>query len=72
MAPELRWRMQSLRTGWGIEAPFNEEGRKKLLKIRRTQRDKFKWCRVYAMQQMFPEIMPGYFTPFRLTHRQYS
>jgi len=63
---EVRWRMQSVRTGWGVEAPYNEEGRKHLEEIRKKQKDKFKYCRVYKMLQM-TTTETEFFVPFELT-----
>jgi hypothetical protein len=61
--------MQSLRTGWGIEAEPTQEGKKQLIKIRKQMKDKFKWCRVYMARQLIPEHH-DFLIPFRLTSRR--
>lgn len=68
---ELRYRMQSVRTGWGMESPATKDGKKQLLAARRADPEKFKWCRVYLVQQTHPTTVPlG--RPFELTHRKYT
>ena len=63
---QYRYRMQSMRTGWGIEAEPTEEGKKQLMKIRKQQKDKFKFCRIYMARQLIPEHH-DLLVPFRLT-----
>jgi len=65
-----RWRMQSLRTGWGMEAEPTAEGRKYLEQQRRAQKDKFKFCRLYECLQAMPDRVPLR-KAFQLTHRAY-
>ena len=66
MKERFRWRMQSTRTGWGVEAPGDAGGKKELLKLRKKHNEKFKWCRIYLMEQMVPSVIE-YYKPFRLT-----
>ena len=66
---QYRYRMQSLKTGWGIEAEPTKEGKKSLVKIRRKQKDKFKYCRIYLARQLIPSHHQ-YLEPFRLTSRR--
>jgi hypothetical protein len=67
---ETRYRMQSLRTGWGVEALATPEGKQELLRLRKEQKDKFKWSRIYLVRQTHPEVnRVG--VPFELTHRKY-
>jgi len=61
-----RWRMQSVKTGWGVEAPGTKEGKDQLLKMRKADKQKFKWCRIYLMEQLVPSVIE-YYKPFRLT-----
>jgi len=56
--PEPRYRLQSLRTGWAVEAPQTEEGTRMLKKLRKKHPDKFKYCRVRILLQMHPEEVP--------------
>lgn len=65
---QYRYRMQSLRTGWGIEAEPTAEGKKELTKIRRQHPDKFKFCRVFMTRQFIPSHH-DLLVPFRLTTR---
>jgi len=67
---EKRYRMQSTKTGWGVEAPFSDYGKQELRKIRRKDREKYKYCRIYVVNQMCPDAKPLY-TPFKLTSRKY-
>ena len=64
---EVRWRMQSMRLGWGVEAPFTAEGKKELVKLRKQHKDKFKYCRVYKMIQMWKSPTELY-VPFQLNY----
>lgn len=66
---KYRWRMQSLKTGWGVEAPGTPEGKKELLKMRKKDRTKFRWCRIYLVEQLVPSVIK-YYEPFRLTHKK--
>ena len=68
---EIRYRMQSLRTGWGVEAPATREGKEQLKTLRKKHKDKFKWCRVYLLQQQHPEVTKV-LTPFQLTNRKFG
>jgi len=62
---EIRYRMQSLKTGWGIEGPPTPEGKKKLEQIRKDYPDMYKFCRVYLVKQLIP-FHHGLYVPFRL------
>lgn len=64
---EVRWRMQSLKTGWGVEAPYSVEGKEQLERMRAKYKDKFKYCRVYKMLQMTTSETE-FFVPFQLTY----
>lgn len=64
---EYRYRMQSLKTGWGIEAEPTREGKNTLKKIRKQQKDKFKYCRIYLARQLIPSHH-GHLEPFRLIY----
>lgn len=66
---QYRYRMQSLRTGWGIEAEPTQEGKKALIKIRAQQPEKFKFCRVYMTKQLVP-YHHDCLVPFKLTSRR--
>lgn len=63
---EYRYRMQSLKTGWGMEGEPTEEGKRKLSRIRKQDPVRFKYCRVYLMRQLIPSHHKLY-EPFRLT-----
>lgn len=66
---QYRYRIQSLKTGWGVEAEPSEIGKKQLVKIRKEHPDKFKFCRVYMAKQMLP-FHHACLEPFRLTSRK--
>jgi len=68
---EIRYRMQSLKTGWGVEAPNNIEGKKSLAQLRRQEKEKFKYARIYLVQQTHPEAF-RLCEPFQLTHRVFA
>lgn len=65
---EYRYRMQSLKTGWGIEAEPTPEGKRQLEWFRKKQRDKFKFCRIFLTRQLIPDHHK-LLEPFRLTTR---
>jgi hypothetical protein len=58
--------MQSLKTGWGIEAEATREGKKKLERIRKKNPERFKYSRIYLVRQLIP-LHHDYCEPFRLT-----
>ena len=66
---QYRYRMQSLNTGWGIEAEATQAGKKELIKIRAKHPDKFKYCRVYMTKQLIP-FHHDCLVPFKLTSRR--
>ena len=66
----FRYRMQSLKTGWGVEAPPTCEGVRLLERMRRKEKQKFRWCRIFLVEQIEPTVVE-YYKPFLLTHRQY-
>lgn len=68
---QIRYRMQSLRTGWGVEAELTAAGKKELERIRKKNPKKFKFCRVYPVRQMMPSH-EKFLEPFKLTHRKYA
>lgn len=65
---QYRYRMQSLTTGWGVEAEPTQEGKDQLVKIRKNQRSKFKFCRIFLTRQLIPSHHTC-LEPFRLTTR---
>jgi len=67
---QYRWRMQSLKSGWGMEADPSPDGKKALIKQRRAQKSKFKYCRIYKVMQELPSTI-GMLEAFRLTHRKF-
>jgi len=67
---EYRWRMQSLKTGWGMEAEPTSDGKKALTRERKKQKDKFKYCRIYKVMQELPSTI-AFLEPFRLTNRKF-
>jgi len=70
MGPEKRYRMQSNKTGWGIEAPYSDYGKQELHTLRRKEKEKYKYCRIYVVNQIHPEVVPLY-EPFKLTFRKF-
>jgi len=62
---QYRYRMQSLKTMWGVEAEPTPEGKKQLEQLRRQNPGKFKFCRIYLMKQLIPEHHK-YLEPFQL------
>ena len=68
---ELRWRMQSLKTGWGVEAENTPAGKKELHKMRRRQKEQFKYCRIYRVRQLLPENTK-LMAPFQLTQKKFG
>lgn len=66
---EYRYRMQSIRTGWGVEAEGTLKGKEELLKVRRKSPEMFKFCRVFLTRQFIPSHH-DYLEPFKLTSRR--
>lgn len=67
---QYRWRMQSLKTGWGMEADPTPEGKKELEKARRAKKHMFKYCRIYKVMQELPSTIRK-LEPFQLTVRKF-
>lgn len=65
---QYRYRMQSLRSGWGVEAQPTQEGKKQLEQIRKQNPDQFKFCRPFLTKQIIPSHHP-FLEPFLLTTR---
>lgn len=66
MAAKLRYRMQSLKYGWGMEAEHTPEGKKELERARKENPDKYKYSRIYRVVQLQAGDIP-LLTPFKLT-----
>jgi len=61
-----RYRMQSLKTGWGMEGEPTPEGKTELEKVRKQHPAQYKFSRIYLAKQMIP-FHHDVYRPFRLT-----